>query len=141
MTVRIRPSGPRGITRPYNSMRASTEPGPQIAQGPPAHRLLQAGRTGYLRPFPLVARKRKLDVILHRHDHPYVRHSEPFKNGEQLLAECRQRRLEGVVSKRKHSPYTSGKCDWVKVKCDQDRKSTRLKCSHLGISYAVVYVV
>jgi ATP-dependent DNA ligase len=48
-------------------------------------------------------------VILRRHDHPYVRHSEPFKNGEQLLAECRQRGLEGIVSKRKHSPYKSAK--------------------------------
>jgi bifunctional non-homologous end joining protein LigD len=38
-----------------------------------------------LRSFPL-ARKRKLEVILRRHDHLYVRHSEPFKNGEQLLA-------------------------------------------------------
>jgi hypothetical protein len=48
--------------------------------------------------------KGKLEVILRRHDHPYVRHSEPFKNGEQLLAECRQRGLEGIVSKQKHSP-------------------------------------
>jgi len=31
--------------------------------------------------FPLVARKRKLAMILRRHDHLYVRHSEPFKNG------------------------------------------------------------
>jgi bifunctional non-homologous end joining protein LigD len=43
-----------------------------------------------LRPFPLVARKRRLEVILRRHDHPYVRHSEPLKNGDQLLAECRR---------------------------------------------------
>jgi len=46
-----------------------------------------------------------------------VRHSEPFKTDEQLLADCRQRGLEGIVSKRKHSPFKSGKCDWVKVKC------------------------
>jgi hypothetical protein len=75
-----------------------------------------------LRPFPLVARKRKLELIVRRHDHPYMRHSEPFKNGEQLLAECGQRGLEGIVSKRKHSPYKSGKCDWVKVKCAQWRE-------------------
>jgi bifunctional non-homologous end joining protein LigD len=72
-----------------------------------------------LRPSPLVARKRKLETLLRRHDHPYVRYSEPFKNGEQLLAECRQRGLEGVVSKRKQAPYKSGKCDWIKVKCAQ----------------------
>ena len=67
-----------------------------------------------LRPFPLVVRKRKLEVILRRLDHAYVRHSELFKNGEQLLAECRLRGLEGILSKRKHSPYKSGKCDWVR---------------------------
>jgi|SRR5262245_33737023 len=44
-------------------------------------------------------------------DHPHVCYSEPFTIGEQLLAECEQRGLEGIVSKRKHSPYKSGKCD------------------------------
>ena len=70
-----------------------------------------------LRPFPLVARKRKLEVILRRHDHSYVRHSEPFKNG--------RRELEGIVSKRKHAPYKSGKCDWVKVKCAQWKEDNK----------------
>ena len=78
-----------------------------------------------LRPFPLIARKQKLGALLHRHDHPYVRYSEPFKNGERLLAECRQRGLEGVVSKRKHAPYKSGKCDWVKVKCAQWKEDNK----------------
>jgi hypothetical protein len=32
MTTRIRPSGPRGVTRPYNSMLGTTEPAHQIAQ-------------------------------------------------------------------------------------------------------------
>jgi ATP-dependent DNA ligase len=64
-------------------------------------------------------------VILRRHDHSYVRHSEPFKNGEQLLAECRRRGLEGIVSKRKHLPYKSGKCDWVKVKCAQRKEDNK----------------
>jgi bifunctional non-homologous end joining protein LigD len=67
-----------------------------------------------LRPMPLTTRKRKLELTLRRHDHPYVRCTEPFKNGEQLLAECRQRGLEGIVWKRKHSACKSGKCDWVK---------------------------
>jgi len=31
---------------------------------------------GDLRPLPLVARKQKLEVLLRRHDHPYVRYSE-----------------------------------------------------------------
>lgn len=68
---------------------------------------------------PLVARKQKLEALLRRNDHPYVRYSEPFKNGEQLLAECRTRGVQGIVSKRNHTPYKSGKCDWVKVKCAQ----------------------
>src|SRR5262245_55202577 len=72
-----------------------------------------------LRLLPLVTRKQKLGALLRRLDHPYVRYSEPFKNGEQLLAECRHRGLEGIVSKRKHAPYKSGKCDWIKVKCAQ----------------------
>ena len=78
-----------------------------------------------LRLLPLVTRKQKLGALLRRHDHPNVRYSEPFKNGEQLLAECRQRGLEGVVSKRKVAPYKSGKCDWVKVKCAQWREENK----------------
>jgi hypothetical protein len=35
-----------------------------------------------LRPLPLVARKQKLGALLRRHDHPCVRYSEPFKDGE-----------------------------------------------------------
>jgi len=78
-----------------------------------------------LQPVPLAVRKRKLEMILHGHDHPYARHSEPFKNGEQLLAECGRRGLEGIVSKRKHSPYESGRCDWVKVKCAQWKEDNK----------------
>jgi len=78
-----------------------------------------------LRPLPFVARKQKLEALLRRHDHPYVRYSEPFKNGEQLLAECRKRGLEGIVSKRKHAPYKSGKCDWTKVKCAQWKEENK----------------
>jgi ATP-dependent DNA ligase len=50
---------------------------------------------------------------------------EPFKDGEQLLAECGPRGLEGIVSKRKQAPYRSGKCDWVKVKCAQWREDNK----------------
>ena|SRR5215475_5223690 len=54
---------------------------------------------GALRPLPLVVQN--LEALLRRHDHPFVRYSEPFKNGEQLLAECSKRGLEGIVSRRK----------------------------------------
>ena len=78
-----------------------------------------------LRPLPLIARKQKLELLLHRHDHPYVRYSEAFKNAEQLLAECRVRGLEGIVSKKKQAPYKSGKCDWIKVKCAQCKEDNK----------------
>src|SRR5258705_4185698 len=85
-----------------------------------------------LRSLPLIARKQKLETMLRRHDHPYVRYSEPFKNAAQLLIECRQRRLEGIVSKKKQAPYKSGKCDRIKVKCTQwkeeNKKSGRVVC-------------
>jgi bifunctional non-homologous end joining protein LigD len=55
-----------------------------------------------LRALPLIARKQKLEALLRRHGHPYLRYSEPFKNAEQLLAECRLRGLEGIVSKMRY---------------------------------------
>ena len=86
---------------------------------------------------------------MRRHDRPYVCYSKPFKDGEQLLAECRQRGLENIVSKRKHSPYKSGKCEWMKVKCTQCRKTINIAvifssgelqhaavpCVHTSMSY------
>ena len=78
-----------------------------------------------LRPLPLIARKQKLGTLLRRHDNPRARYSEPFKDGEQLLAECGPRGLEGIVSKRKQAPYRSGKCDWVKVKCAQWKEDNK----------------
>ena len=62
-----------------------------------------------LRLLPLVIRNQMLGA-LRRLDHPYVRDSEPIKNGERLLAESRARGLS-IVSKRKHAPHKSGKCD------------------------------
>lgn len=78
-----------------------------------------------LRQSPLVARRQKLEELLRRLDHPSLRYSQAFKNGEQLLAECRKRRLEGIVCKRKRAPYKSGKCDWSKVKCTQWQKDNK----------------
>jgi bifunctional non-homologous end joining protein LigD len=80
-----------------------------------------------LRSMALIVRKQKLAQILRRHEDPSLRNSEPFKHGEQLLAECRQRGLEGIVSKRKHAPYKSGKCDWIKVKCAEWREEHKFR--------------
>ena len=90
-----------------------------------------------LRPLPLIARKQKLELLLRRHDHPYVRYSEAFKNAEQLLAECRVRGLEGIVSKKKQAPYKSGKCDWIKVKCAQWKGENRIGASCLPADFVL----
>jgi bifunctional non-homologous end joining protein LigD len=78
-----------------------------------------------LRAVPLITRKQKLGTLLRRREHPCVRYSEPFRNGERLLAECQQRGLEGIVSKRKDAPYKSEKCDWVKVKGAQWKEANK----------------
>lgn len=78
-----------------------------------------------MRPLPLVVRKMKLGALLKKLDQPNIQYSAPFNNPEGLLAECRSRNLEGIVSKRKDAPYRSGKCDWIKVKCAQWREENK----------------
>ena len=39
--------------------------------------------------------------------------------------DAKWRGFEGIVSKRKHSPYKSGKCDWVKVKCAEWKEDNK----------------
>jgi bifunctional non-homologous end joining protein LigD len=78
-----------------------------------------------LRELPLTARKAKLEVLLSRHDDPFLRFSHSFGDAEQLLAECSQRGLEGIVSKRGDAPYRSGKADWIKVKTAKWREANK----------------
>ena len=47
----------------------------------------------------------------------WLRYSESFDDGTKLLASCERVGLEGIVSKKRDTPYRSGKCDWVKIKC------------------------
>ena len=48
-----------------------------------------------------------------------IRFSEAFPDPNALLAECVRLGLEGIVAKRKDSPYRSGlRLGWVKVKIE-----------------------
>jgi bifunctional non-homologous end joining protein LigD len=75
-----------------------------------------------LRGLPLVERKRLLaEIVQGRGLVRYVDHLEG--DGTALFAFCREQHLEGVVAKRKSSPYRPGpkrSDDWVKLKCERD---------------------
>jgi hypothetical protein len=60
--------------------------------------------------------KAKLKALLRRHNHRYVRYSEALKNAEQLLVQMQAARPRRHRLEEKHTPYKSGKCDWLKWK-------------------------
>ena len=72
-----------------------------------------------LRERPLLERKRKLQSILKKTDHPSLRYSQHFAGvGDQMIEASCKMDLEGIICKRAASPYMSGRGgDWVKVKC------------------------
>jgi hypothetical protein len=54
-----------------------------------------------------------------------IRFSEAFPNAQALLAECARLGLEGIVAKRKDSPYRSGtRSGWIKVKTSEWRRTS-----------------
>jgi bifunctional non-homologous end joining protein LigD len=70
-----------------------------------------------LRRLPLVERKRKLAHLVTRAGIPCLHLVEAFDDGLALLQAAENHRLEGLVSKRRSSPYRSGECrDWLRVK-------------------------
>jgi bifunctional non-homologous end joining protein LigD len=75
-----------------------------------------------LREQPLLARKERLESLLHKsgRDGP-LRYSQHFiEPGETMLRQACRMGLEGVVSKRAGEPYRSGRGqDWIKSKCTQ----------------------
>ncbi len=79
-----------------------------------------AGRD--LTALPLLERKRILAALVRgRGLVRFVDHIE--SDGTALYELCRQQRLDGVVAKRKSSPYRVGPrrtSDWVKIKCERD---------------------
>jgi bifunctional non-homologous end joining protein LigD len=72
-----------------------------------------------LRQVPLLQRKELLEKIVAAAPMSQVRLSEYFAtDGPSLLAESCRLGLEGIVSKRAHRPYVSGRSDdWRKSKC------------------------
>lgn len=75
---------------------------------------------GYdLRPAPLIERKRALQTLLTKPPATfvYVEHFE-MNDGEAVYRHACKLGLEGVVSKRRDSPYRSGRQEtWLKLKC------------------------
>jgi bifunctional non-homologous end joining protein LigD len=78
-----------------------------------------------IRPLPLIGRKNKLARLVYKTRDNGLRYSENFDDGAKLLASCEQMGLEGVVSKKRDAPYRSGKCDWIKVKCQSWREANK----------------
>ena len=70
------------------------------------------------RPKPLIERKKKLRSILPKKSSE-INYSEHLNtDGKKMLAASCEQGLEGIVSKQKDSPYTSGRSAlWVKSKC------------------------
>jgi bifunctional non-homologous end joining protein LigD len=79
-----------------------------------------------LRELPLRERKARLEKLIVAANANWLRYSESFDNGLELLKAADRFGLEGVVSKRRDAPYRSGKqCDWVKVKCQMWREANK----------------
>jgi bifunctional non-homologous end joining protein LigD len=70
-----------------------------------------------LRPDPLKGRKATLEMILAKAG-PGIRFNEHMEgDGETVFRHACKLGLEGIVSKRKNSPYRSGRSpDWLKMK-------------------------
>jgi bifunctional non-homologous end joining protein LigD len=79
-----------------------------------------------MRPRPLSERRRRLELLLARSNVPRLLLVEAFADGEKLLEEGDRLGLEGLVSKRKASPYRSGPSrDWRKIKTRAWREVNR----------------
>jgi bifunctional non-homologous end joining protein LigD len=79
-----------------------------------------------LRPLPYRERKARLESLVNRSGDDHIRYSEHFDNAASLLQACSRMKLEGVVSKRADSSYTSGPSkDWIKVKTAQWREANK----------------
>ena len=79
-----------------------------------------------LRSLPLWQRRQKLQQLVAKIDMPMIRLSETFDDPQKLLEVCEEHGLEGVVSKRRLAPYTSGRSrHWIKVKTAAWRERNR----------------
>ena len=79
-----------------------------------------------LTPLPLRRRRPLLERLLAHAKIPGLLLVPAFDDGVKLLAAAERHGLEGVVSKRRASPYQSGESrDWVKVKTEAWRAANR----------------
>lgn len=82
--------------------------------------LLAAGEED-LRTRPLLQRKARLEELLK--DSPAGLHYNPHTEGRAIFDKVCQADMEGIISKRKASPYRSTRSDdWVKTKCQYRRE-------------------
>ncbi|MFW7340080.1 DNA ligase D [Pollutimonas sp. H1-120] len=78
-----------------------------------------------LRQLPLLERRKRLETLLsgtgRDSGHDAVRYSASFdENAQDMVASACKMGLEGIIGKRKTSPYTSRRStDWIKLKCGQ----------------------
>jgi bifunctional non-homologous end joining protein LigD len=79
-----------------------------------------------LRGLPLMVRRRRLSRLLAKSDAPCLHLVPSFEDGNKLFAAAERLQLEGIVSKRKASPYQSGPThDWQKIKTPNWREANR----------------
>jgi bifunctional non-homologous end joining protein LigD len=83
-----------------------------------------------LREQPLGQRRARFEALLKRGASRLIRFSESFPDGNTLLAECARRGYEGIVSKRRESPYRSGpRSGWIKTKTREWKVANRDRSS------------
>jgi len=86
-----------------------------------------------LRERPLHKRQVRLRALVRDLDCPAVLASESFDDGEALMRAVEKHGLEGVVSKRRDSPYRSGPIrDWRKIKTAAWREANRERWKLFG---------
>jgi bifunctional non-homologous end joining protein LigD len=70
-----------------------------------------------LTPIPIEDRKAILQTLVAKAASPYLQFADGFEDPAELLNACARLDFEGIVSKRKGSPYRSGPTrDWLKIK-------------------------
>jgi bifunctional non-homologous end joining protein LigD len=75
---------------------------------------------------PLSHRREQLRELLIATDDDRLRFSEEFPDPVKLLKVAEKMGLEGVISKRRTSPYLSGtRCGWIKVKTASWRETNK----------------
>jgi bifunctional non-homologous end joining protein LigD len=82
----------------------------------------------FIRDQPLYLRRAQLAALLARSRSDLIRFSESFPDVNELLAECARLDLEGIVAKRRGSPYRSGtRSGWIKVKTPEWKASNQYR--------------